>query len=148
MNLECIHHLQHQKESWRRAVRLLVFLLRQLPVSHDIPHNLVLINGRFLKFLVLKVDDLEKPEHIRFHSLAIDAKFLNNFCLDIPESVIGLHLHQNAITNRKVNWNGNLPFAHQSHQLIFYRHVAYRWRIVYSSQHLPEEVSKVFLLFI
>ena len=75
VDLESVDNLEHKEEGRRWTVSFLVLLLCQLPVSHDIPDNLILIQGRFFKFFILEVDDLEEPEHVRFESFAVDAQF-------------------------------------------------------------------------
>lgn len=66
MNFKSIDNFKHQEEGRRRTAGLLVFLFGKFPVSHDIPDNLILVDGRFFKFFILKVDDLKESEHIRF----------------------------------------------------------------------------------
>ena len=148
MNFISINHFQHEEESRRRTIRLLILFFSKFPVSHNIPDNLILIDGRFLKFFVLEVDNLEKSEHIRLDSFAINTEFLNNPLLYIPKCIVRFHPDKYTITNREVYRNRDLSFTHESHQLVFYGHVTDRWRIVDSSQHFPEKISQIFLLFI
>jgi hypothetical protein len=48
MQLKCVDYLEHKEEGRRRTISFFVFLLRQLPVSHYIPHDLILIDWRLL----------------------------------------------------------------------------------------------------
>ena len=140
---EGVDYLQHQKESRRWTVGLLVLLLCQLPVRHDVPDYLVLIYRTFFQFLVLKVYDLEKPEHVWTNSSAVNTELLNDLFFDICEGVVGLDPDENTVAYREIDWNRDLSFAHQSHHLVLYWHVAYSRRVLYASQHFLEQISQV-----
>lgn len=89
--LKAVDHFEHEEEGGRRTVGLFVFFLGQFPVGHDIPHYLGLVDGRLLQLLVLKIDDLKKPEHLRSNAVTIDAELLYDSLLDICEGVVGLN---------------------------------------------------------
>ena len=86
--LKAVDHFEHEKEGGRRTVGLFVFLLGQLPVGHDVPHDLRLVDGRLLQLLVLKIDYLEEPEHLGSNAVTVDAELLNDSLLDIGKGVI------------------------------------------------------------
>jgi hypothetical protein len=109
---------------------------------------LVLVDGGLFQFFVLEVDNFKEAEHLRPKPSEVDAKLVNDSVFDVCEGVIGLYSDQNGITYGKVDRDGDLSLAHESHQLILDGHVAYGWRVIDSSQHLTEEVSEIlFFLF-
>lgn len=86
--LKAVDHFEHEEEGRRRTIGLFVFFLGQLPVGHDIPHNLGLVDRGFLQLLVLKVHYLKKPEHLRPNAVTIDAELLYDSLFDICKSVV------------------------------------------------------------
>ena len=86
--LKGVDHFEHEEEGGGRTVGLFVFLLGELPVGHDVPHDLGFVDGRLLQLLVLKIDYLEKPEHLGSNAEAVDAELLNDSLFDIGKGVI------------------------------------------------------------
>ena len=60
------------------------------------------------------------------------------FLLDISKSLVGLYFDEDAVSYWEIDWNGDLPSAHQGHHLIFYWHVTDHRRIFGLSKHFFE----------
>lgn len=88
MNLECVDHLEHEEEGRGRTIGLPVFLLGKLPVGHDIPDDLTLVEGRLLQLLVLEVYDLKEPEHLRPDTLVVYAELVYHPGLDVRKAIV------------------------------------------------------------
>lgn len=110
--LKTIDYFEHEEECWWRTISLFVFLFCKLPVCHNIPNNLPLVQGRLLKLLILEVYYFKKAKHLRANSLWVYSELINNSLLNICKSIIRLYPNKNTIPNWQINRNWNLSFAH------------------------------------
>lgn len=148
IDFEGIDDLEHEEECWGRAVSLFVFLLGKLPISHDVPHDLVFIERRLLKLFVFKVYDLEESEHLSTQTPIVDAKLSNYSRLDVCESIIAFNSDKDTVSDRQVDRNRYLSFAHQGHHLILDRHITDNRWIIDLPHHLLEQIPQIlFFLF-
>ncbi len=86
-------NFEHEKESGGIDVSLLIFFLGQLPVSHNIPHDLILVDGSLLKLLVLEVHDFEEAEHLGAEAILVDAELPDDLLFYVGEGAVGLDFH-------------------------------------------------------
>lgn len=145
---EAVDYFEHEEEGRGRAVGLLVLLLGQFPVGHDIPHDLRLVDGGLLQLLVLEVDDLEEAQHLGADAMAIDAELVYDPLLDVCEGVVGLDPDEDAVADGQVDGDGDLALAHEGHHLVLDGHVADHGRVLDLPDHLLEEVAQVVLLLL
>lgn len=67
---------------------------------------------------------------------------------NICKCIIRLNSNKDAISNRQVDRDGDLTFAHECHHLIFDGHIAnHRWSL-YFADNLFEEITQIVLFFL
>lgn len=59
---------------------------------------------------------------------------------------MGLYSNHNAVACREIDWNGNLPLAHQAHDLVAERQVSNDCSLLYLSHESTEDVAKILSL--
>ena len=104
-DFEAVDNFKHQKEGRRRTVSFFVFVLSKLPISHNVPYYLALIDRSFLQFFVFKVDNFKKTEHLRPDPLMIDTEFSDDSFLDICKCIVRLNSYEYAVSYRQIDRN-------------------------------------------